>query len=709
MSTYNLIKSPSGGADLPYIHRDISWLSFNERVLQEAQDPRVPLLERLKFLAIYSSNLDEFFRVRVANHRNLVRLGKRTKKELDFDPKKVLRDILKVVNDQQEKFSSIFSDEIIPQLAKEGIYLRRRLELSKKQQVFIQDYFHSAMLPYVQPVLLVRDKIRPFLNNGTLYLVNELTDKETKETVYALVKAPSQELGRFVVLPSDDEDTHEIIMIDDIVRQSVSSMFPGYAIEDTYSIKLTRDAELYIDDEFSGDLVDKIKTSLSKRHVGPASRFVYDRQMPRELLAYLRDTFDLGRYDLLREGRYHNNADFFGFPSFGRTDLLYPPRPAIKHLALEGAEDFWGTIAEADQLLYYPYHSYNSVVRFFEEASTDPDVTHIKIVQYRVAKKSRIMDAIRLAVERGKQVSAFIEIKARFDEEANLRWGEMLKEAGVTVHYSFPGVKVHAKLAIVRRVESGKAKLYTYVSTGNFHETTAKVYTDFGLFTADKRITTETARLFTFLETVRVPRTEFKHILVGQFNLRGGFVDRIDREIHNALAGKEARIFVKMNSLQDTRMIEKLYEASQAGVKIRIIVRGICSLVPGLKGFSENIEAISIVDRYLEHSRVFIYHNDGKPEVYMSSADWMTRNLSYRIETAVPIYDPLIKQRIIELNELQWIDNVKARLLDQDLKNEYRNTGSPVQLRSQLESYHYIRRLEKAVEAEQLAEKGSEE
>ncbi len=707
MSNYNLIQSPSGGADLPYIHRDISWLSFNERVLQEAQDPRVPLLERLKFLAIYSSNLDEFFRVRVANHRNLVRLGKRTKKELDFDPKKILRDILKIVNDQQEKFSSIFSDEIIPQLAKEGIYLRRRLELSKKQQRFITDYFHSAMLPYVQPVLLVRDKIRPFLNNGTLYLINELTDKETNETAYALVKAPSQELGRFLVLPSDG-DAHEIIMMDDIVRHSVSSMFPGYEIEDTYSIKLTRDAELYIDDEFSGDLVDKIKTSLSKRHVGPASRFVYDRQMGRDLLGYLRDTFDLGRYDLLREGRYHNNADFFGFPSFGRTDLLYPPRPAIKHLALEETTDFWGTIAEADQLLYYPYHSYDSVVRFFEEASTDADVTHIKIVQYRVAKKSRIMDAIRLAVERGKQVSAFIEIKARFDEEANLRWGEMLKEAGVTVHYSFPGVKVHAKLAIVRRLEKGKAKLYTYVSTGNFHETTAKVYTDFGLFTADKRITTETARLFTFLETVRVPRTEFKHILVGQFNLRGGFTDRIDREIHNALAGKEAKIFLKMNSLQDTRMIEKLYEASQAGVKIRIIVRGICSLVPALKNVSENIQAISIVDRYLEHSRVFIYHNDGNPDVFISSADWMTRNLSYRIETAVPIYDPLIKARIIELNELQWIDNVKARVLDAKLSNTYRRTGSEVQIRSQLESYHYIRRLEKAAETEILAERDAE-
>ena len=698
-----MIKSPTGGPDLPYVHRDISWLSFNERVLQEAQDPRVPLLERLKFLAIYSSNLDEFFRVRVANHRNLLRLGKRTKRELTFDPKKVLKEILAIVNKQQERFSDIFETEIIPQLAQEGILLKRRLELSKRQLEFVEDYFHQSMLPYVQPVLLVRDKIRPFLNTGTLYMVNELTDRKTGETAYALVKMPSQELGRFIELPTD-EDRHEVIMIDDIVRQSVSSMFPGYDIEDTYSIKLTRDAELYIDDEFSGDLVTKIKTSLGKRHVGPTSRFVYDREMPRKLLNYLRDTFGLGRYDLLREGRYHNNADFFGFPNFGREDLTYPPRPAIPHYVLERSEDFWRAIREKDHLLYYPYHSYEAVVRFFEEASRDPDVTHIKIVQYRVAKRSRIMDAIRSAVERGKLVSAFIEIKARFDEEANLKWGEMLKKAGVTVHYSFPGVKVHAKLAIVRRMEDGAPKLYSYLSTGNFHESTAKVYTDFGLFTADKRITAETARLFTFLETVRVPRAEFKHLLVGQFNLRGGFVERIEKEMAEARAGRPAEIFVKMNSLQDVKMIEQLYAASAVGVEVRIICRGICSLVTGLPEYSENIEAVSIVDRYLEHSRVFIFHNGGKPAVYLSSADWMTRNLSYRIETAFPIYDGDLRDRIIELNELQWMDNVKARVLDKDLSNRYRLTGSDVQIRSQVESYFYIQRLEQAAQAAGLFE-----
>ena len=691
----------------PYIHRDISWLSFNERVLQEAKDPAVPLLERLKFLAIYSSNLDEFFRVRVAGHRNLLRLGKRTKRQLDFDPKTVLRQLLKIVNEQQEEFSAIFERDIIPKLADHGIFLRRRLDLNKKQQRFVEEYFHAHMLPYVQPVLLVKGKVRPFLNNGALYLVIEMLERGKKAAnAYALVKIPSAELGRFVTLPSP-EDRHEVIMMDDIVRHSISWMFPGYEILDTYSVKLTRDADLYIDDEFSGDLVAKIKDGLSKRHVGPTSRFVYDREMPDDLLEYLRDTLDIGRYDLLREGRYHNNADFFGFPDFGKAGLKNPPMPPIGYTALERADDYWAAIKERDHLLYYPYHSYESVVRFFEEASADPDVTHIKIVQYRVARRSRIMDAIREAVQRGKRVSVFIEIKARFDEEANLRWGEKLEAAGVTVHYSFPGVKVHAKVAVVRRVEGGRGALYAYMSTGNFHENTAKIYSDFGVFTADRRITAEAARLFSFLETVKVPKAEFKHLLVGQFNLRGGFTSRIDREIELARAGKKAAVLLKMNSLQDQRIIDKLYEASQAGVEVRLIVRGIFSLVAGKEGLSENIRAISIVDRFLEHARVFVFHNDGDTEVYLSSADWMTRNLSFRIETGFPIYDPILKRRIIELTELQWSDNVKARILDEDLSNHYRRSGQDLAVRSQVESYYYVKRLEEQ-ELQRLADAHAE-
>ncbi len=657
-------------------------------------DPSVPLLERLKFLAIYASNLDEFFRVRVASHRNLVRLGKSTKRELNFDPKAILRAILKEVNAQQEEFSKIYSDELIPALAEHGIYTRRRLELDRKQEAYVEEFFHDHMLPFVQPVLLVKNKVRPFLNNGALYLVIEMIDRVSVETTYALVKIPSDELGRFITLPSKEEGKHEVILMDDIVRHSISWMFPGYDIKDTYSIKLTRDAELYIDDEFSGDLVDKIRKGLTKRHVGPASRFVYDREMPEDLLTYLKDTFNLGRYDLLREGRYHNNSDFFSFPSYGMNDLKNPPMPPIPHTVLTHTKDFWKAIREEDHLLYYPYHDYEPVVRFFEEASADPTVTHIKIVQYRVAKVSRIMDAIREAVKRGKQVTVFIEIKARFDEAANLAWGEKLEKAGVTVHYSFPGVKVHSKVAMVRRVEDGVGKLYTYMSTGNFHENTAKIYSDFGHFTTDKRITDEVARLFSYLETVKRPKQKFEHLLVGQFNMRATFIDKIDREIKFAKKGKKARILLKMNSLQDSKMIEKLYEASQAGVEIRLIVRGIFSLVPQAEGFSENIQAISIVDRFLEHARVFMFHNGGKDEVYLSSADWMTRNLSYRIETAFPIYDVVLRKRIVDLMEIQWSDNVKSRTLDAKMKNTYRRTSQDLAIRSQVESYYYIKRLE---------------
>lgn len=684
--------------DYPAIPRDISWLSFNHRVLQEAKDPTVPLFERLKFLAIYSSNLDEFFRVRMANHRNLLRVGKKTKRELDISPKQTVRTIQRIVNRQQEDFSRIFEKKIIPQLAKHGIKLKRRLDMTEEDRTFVESYFKEFMLPYVQPVLLMKDMVRPFLNNAQLYLSILMAEKESGKTAYAIVKIPSDHLPRFIMLPSTGKQ-HNVIMLDDIVRHSVSWMFPGYEIEDTFSIKLTRDAELYIDDEFSGDLLAKIKSSLTRRHVGPASRFVYDRTMPDQLREYLEDIFELERYDILAEGRYHNNFDFFGFPDFGMTKLKNPPQPPLPYPALEQAEDFWGAIEERDHLLHYPYHSYESVIRFFERAADDPAVSHIKIVQYRVARKSRIMQALMRAVALGKQVSVFIEVKARFDEEANLRWGEKLEAAGVTVHYSFPGVKVHSKLALVRRVENGKECIFNYLSTGNFHEDTAKVYSDFGVFTADVRLTSEVSRIFSFLENVLIPDQPFQHLLVGQFNLRNGLEELIDFEIAEAKAGRPAAMTLKMNSLQDKPMIDRLYLASDAGVKINLIVRGICVLVPGRKGYSENIHGVSIVDRYLEHARVFYFHHAGEELVYLSSADFMTRNLSHRVETTFPIYDPEIKARILEIIDLQLADNVKARLLSDQQANTYYRGGSDLSIRSQEATYHLIKR---TLVAEQL-------
>ncbi len=684
--------------DYPVIPRDISWLSFNHRVLQEAKDESLPLFERLKFLAIYSSNLDEFFRVRMANHRNLLRVNKKTKRELDISPKQTVRTIQRIVNRQQEEFSRIFEKKIIPQLAKHGIHLKRRLDMTEEDKLYVESYFREFMLPYVQPVLLVKDMVRPFLNNAQLYLSILMKDKAKGKTAYAIVKVPSDHLPRFIPLPGTDGG-HNIIMLDDIVRHSVSWMFPGYDIEDTYSIKLTRDAELYIDDEFTGDLLAKIKSSLNRRHVGPASRFVYDRTMPAQLREYLEDTFELDRYDILAEGRYHNNFDFFNFPNFGMTKLQHPPQPPLPYPALEEADDYWAAIRAQDHLLVYPYHKYESVVRFFERAAEDPAVSHIKIVQYRVARKSRIMQALMKAVALGKQVSVFIEVKARFDEEANLRWGEKLEEAGVHVHYSFPGVKVHSKLALVRRVENGEEQLYNYLSTGNFHEDTAKVYSDFGIFTADERITSEVARIFSFLENVTIPDEPFQHLMVGQFNLRSGLEELIDFEITEARAGRPAAMTLKMNSLQDSTMIERIYQASQAGVMINLIIRGICCLVPDRKGYSENIHGISIVDRYLEHARVFHFHHGGEEKVYLSSADFMTRNLSHRVETTFPIYDEVIKDKILEILDIQLADNVKSRLLSNQQANTYYRGGSDLRIRSQEETYHLIKR---TLVAEQL-------
>ena len=688
--------------NLPFIHRDISWLSFNFRVLQEAMDPTVPLFERIKFLAIYSSNLDEFFRVRMANHRNLLRVGKKTKRELEISPKQTVKEIQRIVNRQQEIFSRIFEKQIIPELRQHNIRMLRRLDLNDEQMQFVENYFRDHMLPFVQPVLLVQNKVRPFLNNAALYLTLWMRpkDEEGAKDEYAIVKIPSDHLPRFIELPSSGQ-YHDLIMLDDIVRHSVSWMFPGYEIIDTFSIKLTRDAELYIDDEFSGDLIQKIKTSLTKRHVGPASRFVYDREMPEKLLSMLMEVFDLEKYDILREGRYHNNFDFFKFPDFGMTHLKNPPLPSLPYHPLENAADIFQAVRESDHLIHVPYHSYEPVIRFFEDAAHDPKVTHIKITQYRVARKSRIMQALMDAAKAGKQVSVFIEVKARFDEEANLEWGEKLESAGVAVHYSFPGVKVHSKIALVRRIEEEGARLYGYLSTGNFHEGTVRIYADLGLLTADPRLISEVARVFSFLETVKVPQQGFQHLFVGQFNLRTELEKLIDFEIRQAKQGKPARMVLKMNSVQDRLMIEKLYKASRAGVEVKLIIRGICCLVPGLQDYSENIEAFSIVDRFLEHARIFHFHHGGQEKIFLSSADWMVRNLSYRVEVIFPIYDETAREEIKDLLKIQLNDNVKARVLDADLTNTYRKTGSDLAVRSQLETYYYTkRRLESSLAEE---------
>ncbi len=678
----------------PYIQRDISWLDFNYRVLQEAKDSSVPLMDRLKFLAIYSSNLDEFFRVRVANNRNLHRTGKKTRRSLDFEPAEVLSEVLKKVNEQQLEFSDIFFEQIIPELADNGIRIIRRQEMNDEQKAFVESYFTDSLLPFVQPVLLIKNKIKPFLNNASLYLALRLIDKKTHEEQFALVKVPSDHLGRFIELPSVRDDQHVIILLDDVVRHCIPWIFPGYKIQQTYSIKLTRDAELYIDDEFSGDLLSKIRTSLQKRHVGPASRLVYDRTIPAEFLKYLQKVFDLTEFDLLPEGRYHNNFDFFKFPNYGKTHLCEQPLSPLSVPELEIHGQIFERIKEKDYLVHPPYHSYLSVINFFESAADDPNVTHIKIVQYRVAEHSRIMEALIKAAQLGKQVTAFIEVKARFDEEANLKWGELLEENGVQVIYSIPGIKVHAKMALVLRKENDAMVTYSYFSTGNFHEKTAHVYSDTGLFTADQRLTKESIKIFSYLETKEKGGIFFEHLLVGMFNLNASLDQLIEEEIRQVAGGGKGEIVLKLNSLQDPEIISKLYEASKNGVKIKLIVRGICSLIPGMPGISENISGISIVDRFLEHARIFSFFNGGRRKYYISSADWMYRNLHRRIEVVVPIYNPSLQKELQDLLDLQLNDNIKARSLKHGEVNKYIRDKNKLQVRSQMETYLYMKRKE---------------
>lgn len=678
----------------PLIHRDISWLSFNYRVLQEAKDNRNPLFERIKFIAIYSNNLEEFFKVRVAHHRNVMRVGRKKTVEFQIDSKDILKRIISIVTYHQMEIQDIFNKQIMPELRSNGIFLRRRLELNQQQLDYIEEFFHDRLQPYVQPILLDGTRIKPFLNNASIYLAVHLSYQsgEKTKTRYALVQIPTHKIDRFIELPAAKPDNFELIYLDDLIRHCIQYIFPGYDIIQSYSIKLTRDAELYIDDEYDGNLLEKIRDSLKKRKVGPASRLVYDKNIPDDFLNYLMEVFELDKLDIVPEGRYHNNFDLFSFPDFDKKHLCLTPLPPLSYKPLENAPSIFRAMEQNDHLIYVPYNSYESVIKFFEESASDPEVTHIKIVQYRVARISRIMEALRKAVKAGKQVSAFIEVKARFDEAANLKWGEILEESGVKVNYSFSGIKVHAKLAIIRKKVGSEFKHYAYLSTGNFHEGTAKIYSDFGFFTIDQRITDEVIRVFSFLETRVLPKEPFKHLMVGKFNLRKRLKELIDYEIEAAKKGEEARIVLKMNSLQEPNMIEKLYDAGQQGVKIKLVIRGMCSLVPAMPGTSDNISAISIVDRYLEHSRIFWFHHGGKDLMYLSSADWMGRNLYRRVETVFPIYDEQIKTQIREFLDIQFRDNMKARFLEYKRENDYVVQENNVPFQSQVETYYYLKR-----------------
>lgn len=675
------------------INRELSWLAFNGRVLQEAADPSVPLLERLRFLAIFSSNLDEFFRVRVASLRSLLRLKDKHAKKLDFNPARLLKEIQNVIVKQQRSFGDTFTHSILPALHAEGILLDLDGSFNTVQHDFASRYFEDEVRGHLDPCVLTQETEIPFLKNKGLYLVAELWPQQSntsvyvEEPTYGLVEIPA-DLSRFVQIPGGDLE-HHVVFLDDIIRDNLGELFPDYETGESYSVKVTRDAELYIEDEFTGNLVELIRKSLKKREEGLPTRFLYDMRMPYPMVTRMKNLFGLSDEDLVVGGRYHNFSDFFGFPDFERADLQYAVIPPAKHPALDAADSILDHVADNDELVHFPYHSFGSVIQFLEEAAADETTEEIYATLYRTAPESGVVDVLCRAARSGINVTAFVEVKARFDEAPNLESARQMQEAGVNVLLSMPGVKVHTKLVLVKRRRPG-SELVAYLATGNLNEKTALFYTDMGVFTADPAITQDVLSIFGYLQG-QDKKPVFNKLLVAPFEMRHKFEALIDNEIDAALQGREAAITVKMNSLEDDEMIHRLYLAGQAGVKINIICRGICCLKAGVRGLSDNIHVVSIVDKYLEHARAYVFHNGGDQLVYLASADWMSRNLVRRIEVAFPVEAPHIKQQVLDVLDLQLQDNTKARILDAKLKNKMVSNGESDSVRSQVDTHKYFR------------------
>lgn len=684
-----------------YIDREKSWLAFNARVLQEAGDEKVPLLDRLRFLGIFSNNFDEFFRVRYAAIRRLSLEGQTGEKILGgITAQKLLKEITEIVIEQQSESLRILS-VIEKELEKENIYIVNETQINKAQEQFIKDYFIQKVSPELVTIILNDLDEFPLLKDTSGYLAVKLVMKakpateEDEATVqevrYAVVEIPKN-INRFVILPSNN-DKQYIIMLDDVIRLNLHSIFNIFLYDSisAHMIKITRDAELEIDSDQSKSLMEKISTSVKDRRIGEPVRFVYDQAIGKDTLEFFLTRMEIDSSDsIIPGGRYHNRRDYMSFPQLGRPDLLYSqnvPLP-VSGLSLEGS--ILHKIKQKDYLLNAPYQSFAYVIKFLREAALDPKVISIKITLYRLAKNSQIISSLINAAKNGKKVTVQIELQARFDEASNISYAEQMQTEGINLIFGVKGLKVHSKICVVERIEDKKIRRYGFISTGNFNESTAKVYTDVTLFTAHQQILKEVNTIFEFFDiNYRVHR--YKHLFVSPHYTRSKFYKLIDREILNAIAGKEAYIKLKMNSLTDYKMIDKLYEASREGVRIQLIIRGICCLIPGVPEMSENIEAISIVDNYLEHSRVYIFANCGDPEVFISSADFMTRNLDARVEVTCPIYDQEIKTELIETFDIGWKANVKARLHSENLENKYRKRPNEKPFRAQLETYNYYR------------------
>ncbi|QNF31684.1 polyphosphate kinase 1 [Adhaeribacter swui] len=674
------------------LSRELSWLAFNHRVLQEAQDITVPLLERIQFMAIFSSNLDEYFKVRVATLKRLIQFKKSDRQKLTQDPSEELDQVLTEVAHQQEELGETFRNQIVPALQAEKIFIINEKTIKPDQEEFVRDYFTRKVQPLLAPVILTSDINFLFLKDQVLYLLIELT-KPKQPAATAILEVPTkQHGGRFVKLPTSHKERF-VLFLDDVIRYNLAQLFPDYKVAKAYAIKISRDAELDIEEEVSDNLMAKIKRSLKKRETGYPSRLLYDSTMPKNLQDTICRLIGVTSEELIKGSRYHNFRDFFGFPDFDLPHLKYPPQPTLAHPQLHGIKKLFPLIRQQDFLVHYPYQSFDYVLQFLNEAAKDPAVTTVSVTLYRVADKSKVAKALVKAAKRGKRVTAVIELKARFDEESNIYWARKLEKAGATVVVGLPGYKVHSKLCLITRQEKNGPVQYAYLSTGNFNEKTSRIYADHGLFTSDTRLTKEVESVFQYLLDRNPENKQFRHLLVAPFNMRARFIQSINQEIRNAKKGLPAYIIAKMNSLQDEAMILKLYEASAAGVRVDLIVRGICCLNPGVKNLSENITVRSIVDRYLEHARVFIFANNGEEKMYISSADWMTRNLSRRVEVGFPIFDNVLQQEIRHLIDLQLQDNVKAR----NPKNQYLGSGASAETRSQYTTYTYLEKLEEQI------------
>lgn len=674
-----------------YVNREISWLWFNERVLQESADKNVPLIERLRFLGIFSNNLDEFFKVRYATVKRIVEAGRNGKSVLGGEKAKdLLEEITNIVIEQQTKSLAILK-KIEHELEGKNIFILKETELNESQKEFAKDYFLNEVSPQLMTIILNELTRFPTLKDTAAYLAVKMvikSDHSKKEKRYALIEIPKG-IDRFVVLP-DEGDKSFIIILDDLIRYCLDNIFTMFEYESisAHMIKITRDAELDMDNDLSKSFIEKISSSVEHRKIGDPVRFVYDKSIGRDTLAFLKEKMNIEDTDsVIPGGRYHNRRDYMGFPSLGRKDLLYDkitPLP-VKGLSVEGS--ILESIAKKDYMQYTPYHTFTYILKFLREAALDPKVRTIKITVYRLASNSQVAASLINAVKNGKQVTVQIELQARFDEQANIEYAEQLQAEGVKLIFGVPGLKVHSKICLIEREEGHEIKRYGFISTGNFNESTARIYTDYTLFTAYDPILKELNKVFDFFETT-YKINKYKHLIVSPHYTKNAFMKLIDVEIANAILGKEAYIKIKMNSFTSYKMVDKLYEASRAGVKIQLIIRGICCLVPGIKGMSENIEAISIVDKFLEHTRLFAFANGGNPKIYISSADWMTRNLDYRVEVGCPIYDEDIKKELMDTFEICWKDNMKARVFNEKQDNAYRKTTVP-RIRSQFATYEY--------------------